>query len=111
MAKGRAIGLQFDALFTKYNNSTLPLYMEISKYAIEKAEQMKALFIKKGYKLFIDSTTNQQFVIIPNEKVKELEQKVLFTHWEAYGETSMVCRFVTSWATTDEQMAYLESLL
>lgn len=111
MAKGRAIGLQFEALFTQSEESGMPLYLEISKHAIDKAEEMKQLFIDKGYKFFIDSPTNQQFVIIPNDKMKILEQKVIFTHWEPYGPDAFVCRFVTSWATTDEQMEYLKSIL
>ncbi|MCR4773298.1 MAG: amino acid lyase [Prevotella sp.] len=105
VAKGRLIGLQFDALFTDH------LYLNISKHAIDMAMRMKQMFIDKGYKLFIDSPTNQQFVIIPNDKVRQLEKQVIFTHWEPYKDDSLVCRFVTSWATTEEQMNYLESIL
>lgn len=105
MAKGRLIGLQFDALFTTN------LYFNIARGAIAKAMQMKQMFLSHGYKLFKDSPTNQQFVIIPNEKVKLLEQKVLFTHWGPFDKDNTICRFVTSWATTDEQMKFLESII
>ena len=117
LAKGRAIGIQFDALLSKYHvdgefDTYAPtLYQQIAKHAIDYAERMKKIFIEKGYQLFIDSPTNQQFVIIPNDKVKELEKKVIFTHWEPYGKDSFVCRFVTSWATTEQQMQYLEKIL
>ena len=104
-AKGRLMGVQFDALFTD------GLYLRISRHAIDMAERMKQMFKDKGYELFIDSPTNQQFVVIDNEKVKELERNVIFTHWEPRGDTQMVCRFVTSWATTPEDLDRLEQLI
>ena len=60
---------------------------------------------------YIDSPTNQQFVVIPNERMHRLEQHVQFTHWEPFDEQSMVCRFVTSWATTDEDLMTLKRIL
>lgn len=105
MAKGRLIGIQFDALFTD------GLYLRIARHAIEMAEKMKRLFTERGYRFNIHSPTNQQFVIIPNTKVKELEQQVLFTHWAPYGNDAMECRFVTSWATTEEDLDTLGKIL
>ncbi|WP_062432445.1 hypothetical protein [Prevotella sp. DNF00663] len=104
-AKGRLMGLQFDALFTD------DLYFRISKHAIDMAMKMRTLFLKRGYRLFIDSPTNQQFLIIDNKRVAELEKHVLFTHWEPFGSDAFVCRFVTSWATTDDDLKVLEELL
>lgn len=105
LAKGRLLAIQFDTLFTD------DLYFEISRNAIERAEELKNLFIKKGYKFFIDSPTNQQFVILENEKLKELQKNVKFSFWEKYDETHTVVRFATSWATTSEKIAELEKLL
>ena len=105
MAKGRVIGLQFDALFTD------DLYIRISQHAIDMAEKMKALFRQKGWKFALDSPTNQQFVILPNEEVERLSQSLIFTHWGPADDTHTVCRFVTSWATTDEDMATLTRLI
>ena len=105
MAKGRLIGLQFDALFTD------GLYFRIARHAIEMAAKMKRLFAERGYRFSIDSPTNQQFVIIPNDKVKELERQVLFTHWAPYGSDATECRFVTSWATTDEDLQTLSTII
>lgn len=105
MAKGRLIGIQFDALFTD------GLYLHIARHANVMAEKMKQMFVERDYQFSIDSPTNQQFVIIPNEKVKELEKKVLFTHWAPYDKNSMVCRFVTSWATTDEDLMILSEII
>jgi threonine aldolase len=105
MAKGRVIGLQFDALFSD------DLYFRISQHAIDMAEKMKALFRQKGWKFALDSPTNQQFVILPNEEVERLSQNLIFTHWGPADDTHTVCRFVTSWATTDEDMATLTRLI
>ena len=104
-AKGRTIGVQFDALFTD------GLYFSIAKHAIGMAMRLKKTLQAKGYQFFIDSPSNQQFVVLPNDKVKQFGERVEFTIWEPYDENSKVCRFVTSWATTDEQMAELESYL
>ena len=68
LAKGRLLGVQFDALFTD------DLYLEIGKNAIETAEVLKAGLKEKNYKFFIDSPTNQQFVVLENSKMEELKK-------------------------------------
>lgn len=105
VAKGRLIGLQFDALFT--NN----LYFDISRHAIVMARRMKSLFLERGYRFYIDSPTNQQFVIIRNEEVARLEHHVLFTHWGRYDNEHTVCRFVTSWSTKEKDLEELSRIL
>ena len=103
--KGRLLGIQFDTLFT--NN----LYFEISKNAVERAYELKKIFLSKGYKLFLDSPTNQQFIILENTELKKLQKMVKFSFWEKYDENHTVVRFATSWATTKEKINELESLL
>ena len=105
IAKGALIGLQFDALFTD------KLYFKLARHAIEKAMLMKQMFKRKGYEFFLDSPTNQQFVVLPNDVVERLQQQVEFTHWGKADIHHTICRFVTSWATTDEELAALDSLL
>ena len=105
LAKGRLLAIQFDTLFTDN------LYFEISRNAIDRAEELKNLFLKKGYKFFIDSPTNQQFVILENNKLKELQKNVKFSFWEKYDDTHTIVRFATSWATTSEKITELEKLL
>lgn len=101
LAKGRLLGVQFDTLFTD------GLYFEISKNAIDMAEKLRDMFISRGYSLFIDSPTNQQFIIIEDEKLEELKKQVRYDYWERYDETRSVVRFATSWATTDEDLEEL----
>ena len=73
--------------------------------------RMKEMLTGKGYRLYIDSPTNQQFVVIDNHKVKQLEQQVQFTHWGPLDNEHTICRFVTSWATTDDDLRTLEGIL
>ena len=105
LAKGRLAGVQFDTLFTDN------LYFEISKHAIEMAEILKQGFAEKGYQFHIDSPTNQQFIVLEDEKMKELQQHVRFCFWEKPDDNHTVVRFATSWATKKENIDTLMELL
>ncbi len=105
VAKGRLVGLQFDTLFTD------DLYLEISRHAIEMAEYMKQGIAARGYRFHLDSPTNQQFVVLDNEKMKKLEKQVRFSFWEKVDDDHSVVRFATSWATRKEDVDELFKLL
>lgn len=105
MAKGRVVGLQFETLFTDN------LYFDISKHAIDMAMQMKQIFKEAGYQFLVDSPTNQQFVILPNEELPRLSQNILFETWGKVDPTHTACRFVTSWATTKEEIEELRTVV
>ncbi|MCR4834581.1 MAG: aminotransferase class I/II-fold pyridoxal phosphate-dependent enzyme [Butyrivibrio sp.] len=105
LAKGRLLGIQFDTLFTD------DLYFEISKNAIERADELRQILKDKGYKFAIENPTNQIFVVIENEKLKKLQNQVSVGFWEKYDDTHTVVRFATSWATTKEQIQEVEKLL
>lgn len=105
LAKGRLLGVQFDTLFTD------GLYFEISKNAIERAEDMKRLFQEKGYSFFKDSPTNQQFIIMSDDKIAELSPLVRFGIWERVDETHCAVRFATSWATEKKDIEALREIL
>ena len=105
IAKGALIGLQFEALFTDN------LYFDLSRHAIEMAMRMKGIFQQKGFEFWLDSPTNQQFVILPDALVERLSQKMEFTHWGQAPGHRTICRFVTSWATTEEELKELENIL
>lgn len=104
LAKSRIVGVQFDALFTDN------LYLEISKHAIEKAQQLRTIFTNAGLKI-LDSTTNQQFVSLKNNQMKKLSSFVAFETWEKIDCENTLCRFVTSWATTDEDIETLKTAI
>lgn len=105
LAKGRILGIQFDALFTD------GLYFEISAHAIEMAERLKAGLREKGCAFYLDSPTNQQFVILPDTEIKRLQEKVYLDLWDKVDEEHTVVRFATSWATRIEDVDALLALL
>lgn len=105
LAKGRIMALQFDVLFED------GLYFEISKNAIDMAEKLKKLFVSKGYRLFLDSPTNQQFIILENSEMEKLKEKVVFSFWEKYDDTHTVVRFATTWSTTQEDIDELAKII
>lgn len=105
LAKGRLLGIQFDALFTDN------LYFDISRHAIDMAEQLKQIVRDSGLKFYFESPTNQQFVILDNECMEWLKGKVSFSFWEDYDETHTVVRLATSWSTTQEDLKQLEEIL
>ena len=105
IAKGALIGLQFDALFTDR------LYFRLSEHAIRMAMRMKELFRQRGYRFLVDSPTNQQFVVIDNAQVERLSRQVEFSHFGQTDHHHTICRFVTSWATTEADIEALAQIL
>lgn len=105
LAKGRLLGIQFEALFTDN------LYLEISKNAIDRAEELKALFKSRGYEFFIDSPTNQQFIILSNQQMEDISKKCCFCFWERIDENRCAVRFATSFATTKADIAALAEII
>ena len=105
LAKGRLLGIQFETLFCN------ELYKQIGSHAIKLAMKLKAAFREKGYEIYIDSPTNQQFFRLPNEVIDRLMQHATFELWGPRGEKETVVRFVTSWATKEEAVDKLISLL
>ena len=75
------------------------------------AEQVKKLFADEGYKFFLDSPTNQIFIVLENSRLEELKKDVSFGFWEKYDETHTVVRIATSWATKPESVKKLADLL
>ena len=101
-AKGRILGVQFLTLFTDN------LYERICAHAVTLAQRLRAAFVAKGYHVAIDSPTNQQFVVLPNEVMDSLRKSgVSFENWGVRGEKETTVRFVTSWATTEEDVEQL----
>ncbi len=105
LAKSRLVGVQFDALFTD------DCYCRVAANAIERAEELRAILKEKSYPFYLDSPTNQLFVILEDEKLASLRKNVTLSFWEKLDGAHTVVRFATSWATTREDVAELAKLL
>lgn len=105
LAKGRLLGMQFGALFTDN------LYMRIANHGVRLAMRLRQAFESRGYHPFIDSPTNQQFFILPNNVIDNLLTAATFEYWGPRGETVSKVRFVTSWETTDTDIDTLAQLI
>lgn len=98
LAKGRLLGVQFGEAFRD------GLYYEMGCHAMKLAVKLKKGFIEKGYPLYADSPTNQQFVILPDELLAKLSTEFVFEYQERIDETHSAVRFCTSWATREENI-------
>lgn len=105
LAKGRMLGIQFDELFTD------DLYLKLGAHANRLAIKIKNAFMEKGYELYVDSYTNQQFFLISNEKLKEISKTVIVDDWGSIGDDKHLIRITASWATTEEMADTLIGLL
>ena len=101
LAKGRLLGVQFGALFRD------GLYERIGKEAVRLALKIREAFRKAGYKVVIESPTNQQFFQLPNDVIDRLRESISFDYWGPRGERESVVRFVTSWSTTEQDVEML----
>ena len=105
LAKGRLLGVQFDALFTD------DLYFRIGRHAVDMADRMKEIFRSHGIPFYIQSPTNQQFVVLENEQINKLAKKVAFSFWEKKDDAHTVVRFATGWSTTENDLLALDKAL
>ena len=105
LAKGRLLGLQFGAMFRD------GLYERLGRHAVQLATRLREIFRTAGYDVVIESPTNQQFVRLPNSVIDTLRQNASFDYWGPRGKEESIVRFVTSWATTDEDINELERLV
>ena len=98
LAKGRLLGVQFEAFLTDH------LFEEIGRQEVAQAMRLREAFLAKGWDLFVDSASNQQFPILPNGAVAVLRHKYSFEVWEKVDQAHTAVRFCTSWSTTDEDV-------
>lgn len=101
LAKGRLLGIQFDTLFTD------DLYFRISRHAIEMAEKIKEIIREKGWKVYMDSPTNQQLILMTEDEMAELARSVVFDRWGIYDDTHTIVRLASSWSTSEEDIKAL----
>ena len=105
LAKGRITGLQFETLMEENR------YVEYGAKAVRLAEKLREGLKEKGYQLLFNSTTNQTFVKLPDDKYQTLSEKVGMSFWEKPDDNHTIVRLATSWATTEEDVDALLTLM
>ena len=107
LAKGRLLGIQFEALLET------GVYWQISKYADNLAKRIKDAFVANGFTMAFDSPTNQQFIIVSEDYLKKVQEKFSCSLFERRANGDCVIRFCTSWATqesaVDELIAFINA--
>ena len=108
MEKGWIQGVQFLTLFED------DLYFKMGRQANEMAARLQKGLKDKGWKLWVESPTNQVFVIAPNDIKPKIDEVCQYEDWCPYDETHTVVRFVacfhTSKADVDGLLAALPDL-
>lgn len=96
LAKGRALGIQFQELFK--NN----LFYELGHHANKMAMKLTEAISAQGYTFLTDPVSNQIFPILPNSLIRELNKSFEFYVWKKVDEYHSAIRLVTSWATEED---------
>ena len=105
LAKGRLLGIQFTALFTD------DLYMKVSRHAIAQSDRIRSALNELGFRIYIDSPTNQQFFVVRKDKFDELTKEFALDLNCFLDDEDVVARACTSWATKEENVDLFISAL
>ncbi len=105
LAKGRLLGVQFDALMTD------DLYFDISRHADLMADKIRIVLDDLKVPYLMPGITNQIFPILPDAVLDELAKTVCFTEMERVDASHRAIRFCTSWATKEENVQFLINAL
>ena len=105
LAKGRLLGIQFKELFTN------DLFFKAAAHANHCAMKLKRGFAESGVRFFVDSVTNQQFPIFTETEIDELSKVCLFERNEQISANESAIRFCTSWATKEESVEEIVSIV
>lgn len=101
LAKGRLLGVQFDALFED------DLYFKISAHAVEMADRIRNVLDELKVPYLVPGITNQIFPILPDDALAELGKEFVFTEMGRFDENHRCIRICTSWATKEANVNLL----
>ena len=106
LAKGRLLGIQFQALFGESD-----LFASLARHANAMAARLAAGIAERGHALAARTETNQVFPILSNAAIAALQPEFAFYVWARSDDTHSVIRLVTSWATEERHVdAFLTRL-
>ncbi len=105
MAKGRLLGVQFQALLAD------DLIFHLGAHSNQMATMLADGIKKAGYHFAVEPATNLIFPIFPNSLIEELQKKVMFEGWRPYTDGTSAIRLVTSWGSTEEEVQTFLSMI
>ena len=98
LAKGWLLGLQFHCLLEH------DLSFTATRRADALAMKLREVFAEQGIPFWVESFTNQQFVILTDAQKETLEKRYIFEPMGKSADGGNIARFCTSWATRDEDV-------
>lgn len=101
LAKGRLLGIQFLTLFEDDR------YFTLSAHAARLAERLKDRLTEMNVPFYVDSPTNQQFIILPDDVLEQLSKTYCFSYQQRVDKKHSAVRICTSWATKEENVDML----
>lgn len=101
LAKGWVLGLQF---YTLFRDGT---YFDITEWADRYAMDIRRAFAEKGVESYIDSPTNQQFLLLTEEQKEKLAKNHIFENQFQTRDGRFCVRFCTSWSTKEADVQAL----
>ena len=105
MAKGRLCGVMFLAAMENDD------YFAWARHANAMADIVRTGMEKGGVPLYQRTTTNQIFAVLTQEQNETLEKDFSYEIWEKLDGGKVAVRFVTSWATSEEDAHKLADAL
>lgn len=104
LAKGAALGIQFQELFKD------DLYLDLARHSNDMAMALIDAFRACGFTPDVPCQSNQIFITLPIELVETLQKDFEFLVWEKQ-ETTATIRIVTAWSTLESDVAHFSEKL
>lgn len=106
MAKGRLLGVQFEAALTPGEDGEAP-YWRLARTANGCALRLREGLVDLGFEPYGDSTSNQQFFVVSPSVSERLQGETGCEVSYVLEDGSHVVRFVCSWATSEHDVSEL----
>ena len=104
LARGRLIGVQFEALLEGGENS---VYFKAAAHANKMAKIIREELTALGIEFYSYSPTNQVFPVLPRSVVEELKKEFAFHEWTPEKDGMVPIRLVTAWGTEESDVQCL----
>lgn len=98
LAKGFVLGMQFYCLF-KDN-----LFYNLASHANVQAKRIADELQKKDVSFHVKPESNQLFLVLDLDTIDRLKEHFKFSVQDRFDDSHYVCRFVTTWTTSDESV-------